>query len=613
MLAITLPSRGTLVLLVGILFLVASGAMREFVWADLRGGAIRLRGLSRSTKVVAWMGIGFLVSLIVAIVFSDAIRSLFTLTASRRGTPGRGTLLPQPLLPITLFLLAIAFSLMLTGALHLSRSLRLVSVFVYLAVVGEFADVARALDTGEAWERTAILVCALAVPLVFAARWRAQPRPLLEFAVLFALIGATLGLCQKLVLEADQQFGGVSVAFSEASLIIGFLGVLALPFVFFIGIDIAEFGFRASGWTVDIARSKIGRWAPAVLLAGLAVGRSWTIIGQTRDQLDAHTAGFVALGYLGALGAIGMVIGAWYLIADRGSRGTFDVEDVTGSSRGGGVALVFIFFAPTLITGLLVFLTRGLITANVPWVDNDTTLRMLDLQTNVNERLVDYRAVVALLCLPLAFVLVRRQRPALALFVGSVSTVLLWTYITSDGRALEALSTWSAHHEFVDGAVTVLILGLALFWTVTRRLTDVRVRALLFVVVLVTLIGRFDFLEDPFSTEFAVAGVFVLAFSVMFDMVSIGSWANVDTKGLPRSSRLLLYLGYVIFTLVIVNWALITHDLVQQQVFTGLGAQLGFFMLGRPLLLGVVAVILASTARGLDPLTNEDEVEWTTF
>jgi hypothetical protein len=238
---------------------------------------------------------------------------------------------------------------------------------------------------------------------------------------------------------------------------------------------------------------------------------------------------------------------------------------------------------------------------------------MLDLQTNVNERLVDYRAVVALLCLPLAFVLVRRQRPALALFVGSVSTVLLWTYITSDGRALEALSTWSAHHEFVDGAVTVLILGLALFWTVTRRLTDVRVRALLFVVVLVTLIGRFDFLEDPFSTEFAVAGVFVLAFSVMFDMVSIGSWANVDTKGLPRSSRLLLYLGYVIFTLVIVNWALITHDLVQQQVFTGLGAQLGFFMLGRPLLLGVVAVILASTSRGLDPLTNEDEVEWTTF
>jgi hypothetical protein len=607
--AIVLPSRGTLVLLVGILFLVASGAMREFVWADLRGGALRLRGLGRATKVVAWMGIAFLVALIVAIIFSDAIRSLFTLTASRRGSPGRGTLLPQPLLPITLFLLAVAFALMMTGALHLRSSLRLLSLVVYLAVVGEFADIARGLETGEPWQRTAVLVCALAVPVVFAVRWRSKPEPLLEFAVLFALIGTTLGLCQQLVLEADREFGGVSVAFSEATLLIGFLGILALPFVFFIGIDIAEFGFRAAGWTVEISRSRIGRWAPAALLGLLALSRAWTVSGQVRDQLDAHTAGFVALGYAGAVGAVAMVLVAWYVIGDRGSRGTLDVEDVTGSSRGGGVALVFAFFAPVLLANLLVFLTRGLITVGMPGVDNGTSDWALDLQTRIGEHLADYRAVVALLALPLAFWLVRRQRPALALFVGSVSTVLLWTYITSDGKVLESLSTWSEQHELVDGIVTVLILGLALVWAVTRRLTDARVRGLLFVLVLVTLIGRFDFLEDPFSTEFAVAGVFVLAFSVMFDLVSIGSWANVDTKGLPRSSRLLLYLGYVIFTLVIVNWALITHDLEQQQVFTGLGAQLGFFMLGRPLLLGVVAVILASTARGLDPLTNEDEPE----
>ena len=54
-------------------------------------------------------------------------------------------------------------------------------------------------------------------------------------------------------------FGGVSLAFTEVASIVGEIGIFALPFLYFIGIDIAEFGFRSSEWTVEITGSKIAK------------------------------------------------------------------------------------------------------------------------------------------------------------------------------------------------------------------------------------------------------------------------------------------------------------------------------------------------------------------
>jgi hypothetical protein len=495
---------------------------------------------------------------------------------------------------------------MLAGALHVRKPLRIAALFVYLAVAGEFADSARTVGTSDAWQRTLILYSLLAVPVFFAIRWRGRPRPFFEFCVLFVLVTATLTLCQAQIVHAEREFGGVSLSFTELASIVGSIAILALPFLFFIGIDIAEFGFRASEWTVEIARSKIARWAPAVLLAVMALTRVGTIVAQARTRFDTHNAGTVFLAYAGAFGVIAIAGFAWWVVS-RLQPQSMDAEELPEEGRRLGIPLVLLFLGPLVLSQLLVLLTRTAITANLPLVTNRTTLTTLDLANYVNDHATDYRAIAGVICLGIAGWLARRGRAAAALFVAAVGGVAVWTFASSDGQWFDAFGQWTIEHQYIDGVVTLALVVLTVVWAVRRQLTPTRISGLAFLFVLTWLLGHLDFLSDPFSVQFAAAASVVLVFGIIFDTLTVGSWANVDSHALPRTSRLLVYLGYVVFTLVLVNFAQATHDLAQQNLFTGLGAQLGFQLLGRPMLLAVVAVVVAGLARGRDPLAREIE------
>jgi hypothetical protein len=88
----------------------------------------------------------------------------------------------------------------------------------------------------------------------------------------------------------------------------------------------------------------------------------------------------------------------------------------------------------------------------------------------------------------------------------------------------------------------------------------------------------------------------MIALGLVWDALTIGFWANNDSPGLPRVSRILLYLGYILFSIAVLNWSVATHDILQIDFFTGQAALGGFGLFGKPLIYAIFAVTLAQSA-----------------
>ena len=103
---------------------VCFGAVRDFVWADLREGVLDLRGLGSPLRALVWLGFGLLLLVILAILQGDLWRQSFPLVALTQGIPGRGRLIPSAVIPVSFFLLSLAWSFVLAGALRSRRLIR---------------------------------------------------------------------------------------------------------------------------------------------------------------------------------------------------------------------------------------------------------------------------------------------------------------------------------------------------------------------------------------------------------------------------------------------------------------------------------------------------------
>lgn len=64
-------------------------------------------------------------------------------------------------------------------------------------------------------------------------------------------------------------------------------------------------------------------------------------------------------------------------------------------------------------------------------------------------------------------------------------------------------------------------------------------------------------------------------------------------------SRIFLYVGYVLLTVTVVNWALAAHDLNSIGKLTGGAALVGFARFGKPMLYAIFAATLSKPVRSL--------------
>ena len=600
------PTRTLLAALIGELWSVSFGALRVLVWADLREGMISLRGLSRSTRFLIILGFTLLALMVVVLVFNDVLRDAFPLLARLNGTPGRGSLLPVVLVPLTLFMFALAWSFALTGALHSHPLIRLGVLVLFLMQAASWVNTNTAIVlflSGMADATQLLLLLAgfvplLLVPVFFLIRWRATPLPVFEFAVLLLLVSSILALSQARGLRDWQTFGmPLFLGVLDANLA-GLQGLI-LPLLLLIGVDIAAFTKQVSEWTADIVTTRLPWWAPFAVLALLLSWRLYGVAQAALGRVERNTLQAELPQYMGAMGiplGVGLV---WWLVwkwRSRTAPAKLSVDGVAEAAERFALPLIGAYSALQLIVFILLTLLAAVpmavllqsVVFGITQVVNDVLATPWQLFINV----------VALVG---SVWLARRGNLALALYLGIFGVMHMWYEATNPGRPLEVL-TWRGQ-EPEDFWWVLLFGGVGLFWLLRGQLSVERASRLIFLLLITQLLTMTDFIEDPYSAfTFGLAGVGYIAFGITLDVITAGSWANTGTRALPRMSRIFLYMGYVLLTVAVVNWALTSHDLYSLDNLTGSVSMVGLERFGKPMLYGIFAVTLA-----LLPMQHEPE------
>jgi hypothetical protein len=574
------PTRQTGQALLGLLWALSLGAVHDFVWADLRDGLINTRGLSQATRTLVWLGFGLFAVVLGLLLANDLLRASSPLVPLLTTLAGRGQMLPVALLPITLFLLAMAWSFALTGALHSHPALRLGLLLLYLLNAGLHIMSLLStfgLDSRFGFDDSFSFVASLGqvglavgsiggVALFFLLRWRARPRPALEFACLLLLVAVPFILGQAEEVDNLRTLG-IPMGILLLEFYLASLNLLILPLLFFIGIGIADFARQAAGWTTRLATERLPHWAPVLLLAALL---AWQLYGAGRLAYSALSSQ-AALEYAGALLDLLIVGAAWALVRSL-SRASPSVEELAGTAARYGLPLIIIYQGGLAIGSLV----------------NAVDLLKLAFLT---------------LALAGAIRQARRARPAPALYLAIFSLLQLASHFKAPGQPLSFLARQGESPVHFWWLLLFTLAGLLLL--LRQRLNLERAGQLFFITLIAVLLQQTSFLENPFNPladGLAISGgVGFLVFGLTWDALTAGAWANESSRGLPRTSRIFLYLGYVLLTVTLVNWALTSHDLNRLWMFTGGIAARGLAVFGRPLLYGIFALTLARLLMKADP------------
>lgn len=591
--------------LLALLWSISFGAVRDFVWADLRDGIISPRGLSGPVRALITLGFAFLAGILGVLLFSGQLRAASPLIPlSYSGyTVGRGALLPTLLAPLTWFMLALAWSFVLTGALHAHWLLRVGGLALYFllffdtlvtGLIEMLAGFSSLLDLVS----VALAAGALAaVPFFFMLRWRARPRPVLEFTVLFLCISATLALTQAQEVQVLRETG-TPLGLINLEKNLSALRSLALPLLVLIGVDIAKFTWQAAGWTTEVIALRLPRWS---LFAALALVSGWrvvTVVGDLAARAADGGWGLELPGYAGALGELVVTAVVWWLVmrlARPHLTTAISDEQVVATAERLAIPLVLLNFGVLLINLAILILIPFVFIIGQLFVPGwlvlfDRLQQATDFMLSQTE---NWRLLIVALTFGVGLWLARRGRRLPALYLLLVGGLAAWWEVTDPGRPFAALD-WRGP-EPSDFWWVLALTAVAIFWLWRRQLTAERARRLLLLFLITGLLRQTDFIEDPFSPFLAFAGIGFVAFGILWDALTIGWWANQDTPRLPRLSRIFLYVGYVLLTVTVINWSLVTHDLTSLERFTGDMALLGLDSFGRPMLYALFPLLLVES------------------
>ncbi len=618
------PSRYTLAALFGLLWSISAGALRDFVWKDLREGMMSLRGLSRATRSLIWLGFGLLVVMVGALLFNDYFRSqseLIPLPNSSLYAAGRGMLLPTGLLPLTLFIIAVAWSFALAGALHSHPIARLVILLLYILIAirqveGMLANVSAGFTGATDLLKLAFtLLGILLIILTFIIRWKTQPSPATEFAVILVCVSATFAIAQ-IDYVTDLRVLATPLGLANLQLDIQDLSFMAIPLLLYLGIDIANFTRQAAHWVAEVLTRRMPRLAPAIAFIILATWRMYSITGEFIERIQRSSLQAQVLEYAGALGEIVCVFLMWWILnrIQKNKIVVWNTDSKIIADEAGKYVM------PLIVVVIFLDLINFFInTVAAAFPLSDFVYPILKASILLNKVSPVWGLIVSGLAVIAAIWLIRRNKSTLALYLGIFGLVHLWWEITSPGQLLSNLY-WRGSQP-VDFWWTLLFIFMGIVLSIRRRFDQTNAGKCVFLILITQLFHQTDFISSPFSPFLGFAGVGFIAFGIIWDALSSGAWANQDTRALPRVSRIFLYLGYILLTVTIVNWALSTHDLTSLKQYTGDIAMVGFLRYGRPLIYTIFAITLAKifksdkgktmmSIKTNDPLFTNEQVKF---
>lgn len=573
------------------------GIFRDFVWADLRAGLIDLRGLDAPTRLLVGIGFALLVSTVAALLFNERWREAFTLAPQINGAVGRGSLVPDTLLPVTFFLVAVAWSYGLAGALHAHWLVRVAVNALYLGFAVGWLNMtgstvlltAPAMVTQGDWLEVGVMVAAvLAVPIIFIARAKRDARPAWEWLALFVCVAIFFVVLQARGVANWRQFDIPIIVGVLQTNLMSYQGFVA-PLLLLAGVNIALFANQAAKWTTEAAEARLhAAWLFGLLAVALAL-RAWTVLQETNARLAENGLAGEVRATLGALGLFGIIALAYWLVTRLARGAAFDVKTLAERVRGYALWLILLFGALRILQFILINAAQALppLYALDAWRAH--LFAAIDFLRARDT--AEWYVIMPLATIAAAIFLARRGAREMALYFAVTGGAALWYVATASNGWLNVLRGASA--ERVDLCAVMLLVALALLWTARRGMTLERAAGLFFLTLLTGLVRQTDFISSPFSPFLGFAGVGFVAFGILYDAISAGVWANAESKNFPRVSRIFLYLGYVLLSVLIVNWALASHNLDDIEQLTGSVAWRGMEFFGLPLLYAVGAITLA--------------------
>lgn len=237
--------------------------------------------------------------------------------------------------------------------------------------------------------------------------------------------------------------------------------------------------------------------------------------------------------------------------------------------------------------GYLVLLGYAAITLNLETFQSAA----LNLNTGINDVVALYGAyallLLAFICAILCVVAVRRSRFAVASFTALLAWSAIVRWLTRIDGVLSALHFDYSHLDTL--MIVVLIVMTA--WLLARgKMTQERALRLLGITILTALLHQTGFLDNPFSPLFSAGGVLLIVIGIVWSVLTAGGrFLNADSAGFPRISRALMYFGYVMLSLSVAHWFVVSHD-VQQQAVQGDIALSGFALYGLTLLMWLLVM-----------------------
>jgi hypothetical protein len=290
--------------------------------------------------------------------------------------------------------------------------------------------------------------------------------------------------------------------------------------------------------------------------------------------------------FLGALGEILIVGLVWCGVSrllPKDKREELEAEEITEKVAGPALWVILAFN----LTSLIAFTITSLAAAfPLPAFVGP----LLKGTTWLNQNSATWGLVVNVAAVGLAAWLARRGKVALPLYLGLFGMLHIYYKVTNPGELL-GFFNWTGPQP-VDAWWVLLFCLVGIYLLFTKKLNSARAGQLFFLLTITFLLRQTNFISSPFSPLFGFAGVGFIAFGILWDSLTSGSWANTSTPGLSRTTRIFLYLGYVILTVTVINWALTTHDLTSLNQLTGNTALVGLDRFGRPMLYAIFALTL---------------------
>lgn len=552
----------------------------------VREGRLRLDGLSSAERQLARFGLVLLGLLLVSVLFSDLWRSGTLLQLSGGGNDL--SFVPRAVLPVTLVGLLLAWALLAWGALDAAPSVRLLVAFLYLSTTASTTVTTAGLGTGSwilenagwlvrigAYGVPAVLVLsALLHPLV-----RSRPRAArVVVGVLRVLVVAGLvvhyGSLQWANLDAER-LGLPSLVPGLLDGTFGQVNAYLVPLVYVAAVAVIDFGLDVSSSLTEPARVLRRRWLLGLLVALLTVKlveqvvRPWeTWRALVTYQPVAFWRTVVSVLLLAALTAVVTRFPPsedYQLAKER-------------TSYGAGFVLAASSLLAAVASGFALFLLGQFRTDA-----GQTVLDRLPLDFLSTEGV----ALAGLTALVAGVWLMRRSAGGYGDELGS-ALVLVGAWVTSifglNSLGFELGFSFPTVDLVVTlGAVVVLVAG----W---RRLSPAALVALGTVVLFSWLVtSRGDYLSF-LGGLVGLSAILVVVFGVVLTLASGSSFASEGSRRLPADARPLLWVGYLLLSVVILHWLEVTHEEGQDQVsllgFYAVGIPMAFWLAGRRLVRG---------------------------